>query len=478
MAAGTNIAEADCLRLAPFFVVAAALTALNVWFQTHGSGEVIRAATFSQRLVGAGGVVWFYLSKALLPLNLTFIYPDWQVETAQLLWWFPLACALVVTIALWARRDTSWGKALVCGWGFFCVALAPVMGFTDTGFMKYALVADHYQHIALIGVVVLVAACAALAVARIPGRSRWIGNTVCVAAVLTLGVLSWRQSEWYSDAVTLYRTILQKNPTCWLAYNNLGGALTRRGQVQEGIEAYQQVLQFRPEYALARSNLGLALDKQGKVEEAIVQYREAIKADPNFPDAHFNLGNALFKTHRLSEAIDEFNIAQTLEPYNSDAHFNLGNALAKAGRPQEAIEHYQQAVKIDPKSLQAQNNLGNALARAGRSQEAIEHLEAAVRLQPDSAIFHNNLGVTLADLGRFPEAIEQYQQAIQLDGNYVGAYFNLAKASAELNHAAEAIAAAERGLALAQAAKQTALFKQIEAWLKSYRAHASDSANQ
>ena len=43
-------------------------------------------------------------------------------------------------------------------WGFFCVSLVPVMGFTDVGFMKYSLVADHYQHIAIIGVIALAAA--------------------------------------------------------------------------------------------------------------------------------------------------------------------------------------------------------------------------------------------------------------------------------------------------------------------------------
>ena len=32
------------------------------------------------------------------------------------------------------------------------------MGFTDVGFMKYSLVADHYQHIAVIGVIALAAA--------------------------------------------------------------------------------------------------------------------------------------------------------------------------------------------------------------------------------------------------------------------------------------------------------------------------------
>ncbi len=55
----------DLLRIMPFFAVAVALTVVNVWFQRHGSGEIIRSADFAQRILGAGGVVWFYLYKAI-----------------------------------------------------------------------------------------------------------------------------------------------------------------------------------------------------------------------------------------------------------------------------------------------------------------------------------------------------------------------------------------------------------------------------
>ena len=44
---------------------------------------------------------------------------------------------------------------MLFAWGFFCVSLLPVMGLTDVYFMKYSLVADHYQYAALIGVIAL-----------------------------------------------------------------------------------------------------------------------------------------------------------------------------------------------------------------------------------------------------------------------------------------------------------------------------------
>jgi protein O-mannosyl-transferase len=63
------LTKRDFVRTAPFFAVAVGLAYVNVWFQTHGSETVIRSATFLERLLGAGTVVWFYLYTALLPID-------------------------------------------------------------------------------------------------------------------------------------------------------------------------------------------------------------------------------------------------------------------------------------------------------------------------------------------------------------------------------------------------------------------------
>ncbi len=147
----------DLLWTLPFFAVAAALTAVNVWFQTRGTEVVIRNAGLADRLAGGGAVVWFYLYKALLPLDLAFVYPQWHVNAGKSLSWLPLLAALALTAFLWLYRKT-WTRPLLFAWGFFCVALVPVMGFVDVGFMQYSLVADHYQHIAIIGLIALAAA--------------------------------------------------------------------------------------------------------------------------------------------------------------------------------------------------------------------------------------------------------------------------------------------------------------------------------
>ena len=98
-------------------------------------------------------MVWFYLGKALAPLHLNFVYPQWTIGASDWRWWLPLIAAVGLTIVLYRKRRSRWGRPLLFAWCFFGLALVPVMGFTDVGFMRYSLVADHYAYIALVGVI-------------------------------------------------------------------------------------------------------------------------------------------------------------------------------------------------------------------------------------------------------------------------------------------------------------------------------------
>ena len=74
----------DLVRIAPFFVIAAILAAVNVEFQTHATDKVVRAIGFTERLLGAGGVVWFYFYKAIFPLDLAFVYQQWHINAGAI----------------------------------------------------------------------------------------------------------------------------------------------------------------------------------------------------------------------------------------------------------------------------------------------------------------------------------------------------------------------------------------------------------
>jgi protein O-mannosyl-transferase len=374
-----SVSKWTFVRIVPFFLVAAALTGVHVWYQTKDTGEIIRAAGFLERLLGAGGVVWFYLYKAIVPINLIFVYPQWNIQVSSILWWAPLAAAVSVTAVLWWHRNNSWIRPLFFAWAFFCVALAPVMGFTDVFFLRYSLVADHYQHTAIIGVIVLAAAGFSTWSQQSKRAMHWAA-AVAVAMVGILALLTCQQSGLYRDEISVYQVTLEKNPDAWMASYNLGCRYLQGGRPREAIGYFREALRVKDDMPDAHNNLGNALNQTGSPLEAIEQCRRALELQTNFPEAQYNLGNALLQTGRPLQAIEHYKEALQLKPDFHDVHNNLGLALAQTGRFHEAIEQYKQTLQSRPDYANAYYNLALAHASLGQSAEALAAARKALEL--------------------------------------------------------------------------------------------------
>jgi tetratricopeptide (TPR) repeat protein len=409
----------DVARLAPFFAVAVIFTAIDIWFQRHGSGEVIRNAGISERILGAGAVIWFYLYKALWPLTLIFVYPQWHVTASDWLWWLPLLFALLTTgillraaiLAGWGKPEASFGglRALAAAWFYFCVMLVPVMGLTDVYFMKYSLVADHYQHLALIGVVAFAAAMGS----HLGGR---LWAPLAIGCSVFLASLTYRQCLNYRDSETLFRATIAQNPDCWMAHGNLGMSLAASGFEDAGVVEYQTALKINPDYPEAHNNLGIAFQHKGLIDQAIEEYGTAIRGNPSRAEFHSDLSFALNTKGRAKEAIAEAQEALRINKDYPDAENNLGNALSADGRFQEAIASYDQALRLRPGFAQAENGRGVALARMNRLPEATACFEKAISMSPTYAEAHRNLALLLQLLGKGPEAEAQFEIVKRLEG--------------------------------------------------------------
>jgi protein O-mannosyl-transferase len=352
----------DFLRVAPFFAVAGTLTLVDVWFQGHhlAAAETIRQAGGLERLLGAGAVVWFYLSKALLPIRLILPYPQWRIDAANVGWWLPLLAGLALTGWLWRRRRAHpLDRGALFAWGYFCVALVPVMGFTDVNFMKFSLVADHYQHLALIGVTTFAAAGWAEWRRREPGRWPWAAAAIAVGF---LGALTWRQCLRYRDTGTFFEATLRQNPDSAMAHLNLGMVLGGGQHPREAMAQFEEAVRLDPGSAEAHSDLGAALIGQGRVAEGVAQYAAALRLKPDLFVVHLNLGSVLLHEGRLEEARTELAAAVRLRPAFAEAHGLLGDALLRLGRPAEAAAEYETALRLRPGDPAAQARLERARA--------------------------------------------------------------------------------------------------------------------
>ena len=224
--------------------------------------------------------------------------------------------------------------------------------------MKFSLVADHYQHLALIGVVAFAGAAwerwrigsAGQPLAALP-------EATAVAVVAALAMLTCRQSATYQDSATLFRATLARNPGAWMAHNNLGNILRDTGQLPAAAEEYRATLRLKPDFAEAHSNLGGVFRVAGHLPEAMTEYGRALRLDPGVAEVHYDLGLTLRAAGRMPEAIAEYREALRLHPANlPQVEDSLGSALALSGQLPEAIGHYAEAVRLAGRSQDPQQS--------------------------------------------------------------------------------------------------------------------------
>ncbi|HEY2843777.1 MAG TPA: tetratricopeptide repeat protein, partial [Bryobacteraceae bacterium] len=375
------------------------------------------ALTLTQRFLVAGRAIWFYAGKVLWPENLTFIYPHWTIDSSR--WWqylFPLgAIAVAAGLLRIARRH----RGPLAAYLFFVGTLFPVLGFLNVYPFVFSYVADHFQYLASLGIIVPFA----WSVAKL-AESKRVAPKVTMLLPAVLGAITWSQSHMYLDAETLYRETLTRNPDCWMAHNNLGSILAKiPGRLSEAETHFEAALRLRPNYPEAHTNLGLIWSKMpGRLPDAIHQYEEALRIKPDYPGAHYNLGIALSTVPaRLPDAIAEYRAALRTDPESVETRTNLGIALARMpGRLPDAIAEYQTALAIDPNAAAVHNNLGLALSNLpGRLPDAVAEYETALRIQSDYPEAHVNLGLALSRIpGRMPDALGHLETAIRIRSDY------------------------------------------------------------
>jgi len=451
-----NFQPSTFLRLTaekiPFFLIAAVVSGITYVVQKQ-SGSVTLGLPFVDRLENAAVSYCRYLGKLFCPIDLAVYYPYPGRWPATIVCSACLVLLVISVLAIALRRRHPY---LLVGWFWFVGTLAPVIGLVQVGLQAMA---DRYTYVPSLGIFMMLAWGIHDVLDR--WREKLLNPALAVALAIPLCIaVSRHQIGFWKDSETLFRRATAVTKNNYLAYDNLGTALTARGKLDDAIFEYHEALRIKPDFAEAHNNLGSCLLKQGQLADAIDQFVQSLKLNPGFAEAHFNLGAALGDAGRIQDAIAHYQKAIRLKPDFTDARYNLGNVLSgMPGRLDESAAQYRAVLKFDPDYVEARFNLalvdyrrgnqdaariqlqeavdqrphfvearrllGAILDRENRLDEAIRQYSEILRLQPDDATNHFSLAVDLSKRGRLNEGIAEFQAALRLKPDFVEAQKDL-----------------------------------------------------
>ncbi len=347
-----RVTMADGSRTLPFFLVGLGIVLADYAYYI-GLEQISFAYSPLERGLIAARALIFYAGKLLWPTGLIGIYPHWEPGIGDALAWGGAAGFAAAVAVLWCWRRQL-GRGPLAGVLFFAVALSPVLGFVDFGYMQFSFVADRYQYLAGIGLIAVVAAAASRACQRVLGAlpeyrtrpARLAIGAIGAAILAVAGLLTWNQAGLYRDPGTFFTHVIAHNPQAHGAHNNLAKYLGAEGHYREAHAALQTAHELQPDNPELIISIGRILEKQGRPEEAIARYRDALRLNPQHLKAMRNIARVLINQKRYAEGLAAAQQVIARYPDDAKAHHLVGHVLFRLNRKAEALRHYDRALAL------------------------------------------------------------------------------------------------------------------------------------
>ena len=162
---------------------------------------------------------------------------------------------------------------------------------------------------------------------------------------------------------------------------NLGKAFYENPATQNlAPDTLRKALDLNPGSAQEHLNLGLALLRAGQMQEGIAQVEKAQEIDPALPHTYFNLGIEFKKQGETDRALAQLERMAERVPGHAKTHYQLGALYKQNGDTERAIAELEKAVDLDP-SLAAPHFQLFGLLRRSDPDRARDEIEIFKRLK-------------------------------------------------------------------------------------------------
>lgn len=250
----------------PFFLLAGLVSLTTFYFQRSGGNTYsLVSLPFLARIGAAGYATLFYISKAVLPLDLSPLYAIGNIQSS-----LPLhqiaAWGVVVLLTGLAVLSVRYSRLYVSLWAFYLITIVPICGVFQAG-QQFA--ADRYTYYPGLSLELLFGiVCGQLACGE-PKRKR-LGqltkNTCLFAAggyLLVNVLLLEKQIKVWSDSITFwsYQIDLAPAGASPTPYINRGGAYFAAGNLNRAIADFSAAVTIDPTNSGAIADRGIAYMK-------------------------------------------------------------------------------------------------------------------------------------------------------------------------------------------------------------------------
>lgn len=340
-------------------------------------------------IVYAGYALVQYALHLVFPYKLSVLYPyPKAVSPEHILYLLPATALVALMILAYIKGRRVWAAGIL----FFIVNLLPVLQLVQFG---ETLMADRYLYIACIGLWFPLVYGIFRVFENKPGSAAMLisGGLCTVFLVMTF----YRNNIWLNE-INFWNSVLEKFPESAVAHYSMGGALMKKGDLDNAEYHMNKAVECDPGNYKAWRNKGSLNLRQGKTKEALLALNRSIALYP-YSRSYFTRAMLYHGMGDFSHALRDISKVLEQEPDNARAWYIKADCEEQLGQPVRALEDYSNAIAYDRNESLFLIRRGLLQAKNKNQQAAFSDLDNAVALNPGSgealyyrALVHYNFG--------------------------------------------------------------------------------------
>lgn len=399
------------IEKAPFFILSLIFGIVAISYTDASEIELDAQAGLLDRVFFVFYSLHFYLTKFLLPINLSAAH-YFPVGDGLPLTYYLSPITLLVA-ALPGILIKSIRKDYFVGLLFFAVTIALVVIVPG----RRTIVSERYLYLPMVG---LLFALVTLLRHWLPLKNpqsqynfKLLAMAVLVAIPLA-AITASRKKVW-QNSYTLFTDVVKKYPENYHSYAVRGLYLIGSNQAREALPQLQAAIERKPDFHEGHYNLGIVYgDHLQQPQKAIEKYTDAIRLKPSEPRYFIARGTLHGRTKQYEKAEADFAEALELNPESARAYENRGVVRTDQKLYDQAIADYTKSIELDANNANTYISRGAAYSFVEAHEKAIEDYQVALKINPQNAQAYYNLGVSQYKTGQTQQACNSWKRSADL----------------------------------------------------------------
>ena len=392
----------------PFFMLSLFTGLAGIYFlKLQGSLETGTILPFYQRIFIGSYTLVVYTIKALIPFEMSAIYPF--PDKLSLLHYASLPFVIVLGFLIWKIK--KYRNEIIFGTLFFLFNIIFMLQVVGAG---QGYQADRFTYIPYIGLFFIFAFVLNSMLTNKLKTGVW---AFIVIYMFILAIATFNRVKVWENSETLFTDVISKYPKVAVAHNNMGKYYRELNQYGKAIASYSKALEIDPKGYKTYSNRGKAYFDTGKADQALDDLNKCLEIDPNYVEALSNRGAVLASKNKFDEAFIDLDKAIKLDPVNVNAYSNRALAFYYTTKYEQSANDISTYLKLKPDDADMINIRALCYLQIKRNAESLADFNRSIELKPSQGVFYQNRSSYYNSVGDKQKALADILRAQELGVN-------------------------------------------------------------